>query len=270
MTSISRAQTTQTAKSPRIDSLASPKVEFWTEGEVPIRPDLLKALSRGRDTIGEAGTWWTGAQRVALWNETRLARSCQLCRERKGALSPSHVNGEHNQTSVLPAAAVDAVHRLTTDPGRLTKKLVEDWASHGLSDSQYVELVAVATQAIALDMFRHALGNSPLALPAPSDSEPSQYRPSRAANSGFFVPAIANGKASAAEADLYQGFRPANIVLALSLVPDELRSFKDLVAALYIPFRLVANIRTNGGRALDRGQMELLATRVSEVNKCFY
>ena len=42
--------------------------------------------------LGLPGTWWTGAQRIAMAAETRAARECPLCRSRKKALSPYSID----------------------------------------------------------------------------------------------------------------------------------------------------------------------------------
>jgi hypothetical protein len=52
----------------------------------PIREDLAAAYRSAWAHIAGPGTWLTGAQRVAIAAETRSARDCALCRERKQAL----------------------------------------------------------------------------------------------------------------------------------------------------------------------------------------
>ena len=54
----------------------------------PVRADLAAANRRAFERIAAPGTWWSGEERVGLAAESRLARTCRLCRERKQALSP--------------------------------------------------------------------------------------------------------------------------------------------------------------------------------------
>ena len=75
---------------------------------------------------------------------------------------------------------------------------------------------------------------------------------------------------SGAEADLWSPPGPGNVIRALSLVPEEVRMLKRLSRAHYLDIRDVADPTRNGGRAIDRGQIELLAGRVSALNECFY
>lgn len=89
----------------------------------PVRADL-EATERGAwRRLGQSGTWWTAAQRVAIAAEARHATSCPYCRARREALSPRQVAGEHASLGQLPAAAVEAIHAIRTDPGRPTS----DW-----------------------------------------------------------------------------------------------------------------------------------------------
>ena len=66
--------------------------------------------------LARAGTWWTGAERVAIAAEVRNAARCRACHERKSALSPAAVTAPHDSVSALRPAALDAVHRITRAP----------------------------------------------------------------------------------------------------------------------------------------------------------
>jgi hypothetical protein len=85
---------------------------------------------------------------------------------------------------------------------------------------------------------------------------------------GAYVPMIPASGATGAEADLWHKNQTANVIRALSLVPDAVRMLKKLSNAHYIPFEEVVNPRFR--RHLDRSQIELIAGRVSVLNECFY
>src|SRR5204863_9810774 len=87
---------------------------------IPIRPAIAAAQARAWERIARPGAWWDGAQRVAIAAEIRRAVECRLCRRRKAALSPSAEAGAHDSLGALPAAVVEIVHRVHTDPARLT------------------------------------------------------------------------------------------------------------------------------------------------------
>ena len=76
--------------------------------------------------------------------------------------------------------------------------------------------------------------------------------------------------ATGAEADMYppSPFIP-NIVRALSLVPDAVRTMWRSSDAHYLPVADIGNPLARGA-ALDRMQTELVAARVSAINECFY
>ncbi len=70
------------------------------------------------------------------------------------------------------------------------------------------------------------------------------------------------------EADLWEARKTANVIRALSLVPDEVRGLKDLSGAHYMKPAEMMDFRARG--PLDRAQIELIAARVSALRECFY
>jgi hypothetical protein len=221
--------------------------------------------------ISEPGTWWSGEERVALAAEVRAARECALCRERRQAVSPNAVQGEHESSAparaLLPSAAIDAIHRIVTDATRLTRTWYEQTTSTEISDVQYVELVGVVVAVTSIDFVCRGLGVPLHPLPAPVAGEPRRVRPSRAVQAEAWVPMIPSDGAVGAEADLWGG-RTGNVIRAMSLVPDAVRDLKTLSAAHYLRMEDVVNPAV--ARALSRPQIELIAGRVSALNECFY
>ena len=165
---------------------------------------------------------------------------------------------------------MEVVHRVATDPGRLTRAWHDEVRKEGLGDAPYVELLGVLVAVVSIDTFHHALGLDLEPLPEPIAGEPSRYRPVQARDEEAYVPMIPIDGASEAESDLWQASGTANIVRAMSLVPDAVRDFRSLGAVHYLPVEQVAVPGANGGRAIDRSQMELIAGRVSSLNECFY
>jgi hypothetical protein len=242
----------------------------YAAAPVPVREDLRVAQERAWRGLAGPGTWWSGAERLAIAAEVRAAATCALCRTRKAALSPYTVSGTHDGPGALAATAVDAVHRITTDPGRLTRAWYDGVLAAGLGDAAYVELLGVVVTVLGIDAFCRGIGVPPHALPAPEPGTPSRVRPATARAEGAWVPTIPSGAARGAERDLY-GDMPGpapNVMRALSLVPDALRTLKDLGAAHYMSTAEMLDFRH--GRTIDRGQIELVAGRVSALRECFY
>ena len=235
-----------------------------------IRADLAAAHRRARDHIAQPGTWWDGAHRVSLMAETRNAVDCALCRERKAALSPAAVAGRHDSLGELPEIAVEIVHRIRTDPGRLTRSWYDGVIRSDLTPEQYVEIVSVVAHTVALDTFARGIGIAPLPMSQPAAGMPSRRLPPGARPGPAWVPWIEPQDLTEAEAGIYPHSRPpANIHKAMSLVPAEVRSFFELCEHHYLgPLEMRDFGREY--RAITHAQIELLAARVSALNRCFY
>jgi alkylhydroperoxidase family enzyme len=242
----------------------------YSAAGVAVREDLEAAQRLLWERLRAPGTWWSGAERIAAAAESRAAESCSLCKARKQALSPNAVQGRHDGGKTLPEVAVDVIHRLRTDPGRLSRAWYDRVLASGLDEGTYVELVAVVAMTAGVDFFARALGIAPFPLPEPLAGEPSRYRPPTAKPNGAWVPTIAGADAAGSESDLYAGLAIVpNIASALSLVPAEVRTLRRLSEAHYMGIEHVPDPTFRRG-TLDRMQMELVAARVSALNQCFY
>jgi len=165
---------------------------------------------------------------------------------------------------------VEVVHRVRTDPARLTRRWFDSLIESGLTPEQYVEIVSVVAHVVAVNTFARGVWISPLPLPCPARSAPTRRRPSGAKPGAAWVPWIEPEDLARAEADIYpRGRAPANIHKAMSLVPAEVKSFFDLCEHQYLG---ALEMRDFGReyRAITHAQIELLAARVSALNRCFY
>ena len=241
----------------------------YRQGPLPLRDDLVAAHRRAWARLAAPGEWWTGAVRLAIAEETRAATDCPLCRDRLAALSPYAVTGSHAAATILPEILVDVIHRVRTDPGRLTRQFYSAALAGGLSDTEYVETIGVMVTVIAIDNFCDALGMPRHALPGPVAGEPRRRRPAGAKAGLAWVSTVAPEDLSEAEAGMYDGLSAVNIHRALSLVPAEVVAFFDLDAAHYLPDAAIGDFDTEY-RALTHAQIEYLAARVSAINQCFY
>ena len=239
------------------------------------RQDLTDAHHRAIDRIAKPGTWWTGAERVAIAQEARAAVDCRLCRDRKKALAPYAISGEHDRHAGteehLSAGVAAAVHRLVTDPARLSRRWLEQQLADGeFSVEQYVELIGVVTQIVSVDVVHFALGEALLELPPPLPGSPTLRRPSGAAMEEAWVPMVKRENLDPEDEGLFgRQKRVGNVLRALSLVPDEVRALLALGAAQYLSSEQMMKFGSQF-RSLSRGQIELIAGRVSALNECFY
>ncbi len=240
----------------------------YADAALPVREDLPATHRRAWRRLAQPGTWWSGRERVAIAAEVRQAARCSYCRARKVALSPDAVAGAHESLGALPEAVVEVIHRVVTDPARLSRSWYEQVRADGVTDAQYVETIGVIVTVVSIDSFHRGLGVPPEPLPEPLAGEPSRRRPPAAKLDRACLPMIAEGQAMGPEARIFMRRRNPNVLRALSLVPDEVRGLRELSAAQYLPLEQLMNLRA--GRSLRRMQIELIAGRVSALNECFY
>ena len=86
---------------------SSTEIDYRGTG-IAVREDIVASQRRAWQSLAVPGTWWTGAERVAIAREVRAARRCAGCAERKAALSPYAVNAPHGAATDLPLAIGDA------------------------------------------------------------------------------------------------------------------------------------------------------------------
>ncbi len=215
---------------------------------------LLDVRERARVGLATAGDWMTGAERLAAWLHVRDARSNELDAKRLEAVSPYAVTGHHAADDLLSATDVDVVHRVASDPGRLTRAWADE-AIQEIGEERYTELVAVTAIARCLDGFADALGLPHEPLPSAVSSEPARQRPADVGDVGAWVS---------------QSTAPtrANVSRTFSLIPTTNATWRELVDSHYS--RGAEFMDLTWERALTRPQVELVAARTTAGNECFY
>ena len=221
-----------------------------------VRDDLVASHERYWRRLGCPGANWSGVERVAIARETRHAVDCGHCRRLREALSPYTLTGAHDvaprNTDLLPDPAVDAIHRIVNDASRLTRRWYERTLDDGLSDGRYVELVGTVVSVLSIDSFCRAIGVSLHPLPEPEPGDATGYRPASATHDGgAWVPMVPLDNAGTPEADLWPPNRTGNVIRALSLAPDEVRTLHDMGGAHYIDHGLVRDPSAQKGGALS-------------------
>ena len=203
----------------------------YSNAPIPVRDDIVAAHERAWNRIARAGAWFDGKTRLAIAAETRHAANCALCARRKESVSPYGIAGQHDTLGALPERLVEQIHRIVTDPGRLTRGWFDSLMASGTPDTEYVETVGVVATVVAIDTFCRAIGVPLHPLPAPQNGAPHQRRPRTARQRGeawvaMIHPKDLEGELDSAEEQSlasYWGGVPANIRRALSLVPEEMR-----------------------------------------------
>ena len=236
---------------------------------MPIRLSLAKAIDDAWQRLAQPGTWWSGPERIAIVAEVRNAETCGLCQKRKASLSPYTVPGEHAATELLPANAVEAIHRLKTDAGRITEKWVRTIVDGELTEEQYVEIVSITAIVTALDTFDDALGRERRLAPPPVSGSPTRNRPAGAKHDLAWVATLSPETIVEGELDPFAIHGDKNIHRGVSLVPQEVMNFFDLDVEIYLRDEEIRDFATEY-RAISHAQIELIAARASAINACFY
>src|SRR4029450_8429771 len=90
------------------------------------------------------------------------------------------VSEPHDTVGLSPASFVDVIHRIRSDPGRLSRAWFESVRAAGLDDVAYVELVAGVTMVTGVAYFCRSLAMPPSPSPDPLPGEPTRSRPAGA------------------------------------------------------------------------------------------
>ena len=236
-----------------------------------MRQELKDALTSAWLALGQSGVWWTGDERVAIARETRAARDCALCCTRKAALAPHGVAGSHDAATALPSPAIEAIHRIVSDPGRLSEAWYRRTTASGLGEEAYIELLAVVSITTAVDTFDRGVDAPLRALPVPSPGMPTRRRPAGAKPGLGWMPMLAPEDVTPDDPPLYAsaGRIGGNVHRALSLVPEAMMQFWDLFEAMYLPQDAMRDFGREY-RAINHAQIEMLAARVAVRNQCVY
>jgi len=195
-------------------------------------PVLDAALAHVWASVAEPGTSLTGDERVGLVAEARRARA--------------------GLSATSEAVAVEVARRIAARPASVRREWVDRTVESGLGFARYVEIVGLVSRAVAADTVTDALGLDRAALPDPIGGEPTRETASDARPSAGWVPMVG----------------ATSITLALSLVPAENRALEEYHGAAYLTFSEMADPAIE--RGLTRPQMELVASRTSALNECFY
>ncbi len=238
---------------------------LYADANYPVAP-AIEALHRDElDSYAHAGTWGSAAQRTAIAATARQARV---------ASSAQASAGDEALTGLvdLPEPAQRLARAVAEGAVDIDRDFCARVQSEGITEGAYVEIVGLVSRLVNLDVFARGLGVAPRKLSKPKDDRaPTFKRPPEAVNEGFFTATVPSAPAGGALAESLYGKAPAgNILRTLSLVPDEARRLIALVGGQYYGMDEFLDFGHNAKHALNRAQIELVATKVSEHNRCFY
>lgn len=237
--------------------------------DMPVRGDLVEAQDAAWAAIASPGTWLDGARRVAVAAEARHARDCAHCAAIKAALSPNAVQGTHASLGALKPGEVELVHRVVSDPGRLSERWAQSVLAQGVAEGEYVEIVGIIGMVAMMDAFARALGVPERALPRPRAGEPTRYTPPGAKRKAAWLPLVEPEDVVEADGPMYPSPKAGYIYRALSSVPQSMREYWALATRHYLPSEVIYQF-DRSVRAISRPQTEVIAARVSALHQCVY
>lgn len=152
----------------------------------------------------------------------------------------------------LPHALFDLARTLYPTPGAVDGALVRS-AADGSGDPATVEVIALTAMLAAVDGFHAALGVALEPLPDPHPGDPTGQI------TGGLVPRRTH-------VPMPRGAIP----IALDLLPGVGAVFRSLFGPLYMTEAEMASPTFLREPGLDRAQMEVVSSRTSLLNECFY
>jgi alkylhydroperoxidase family enzyme len=185
--------------------------------------------------LAAAGTWWTGAERLAIAADARRAMA-----------------GEE-LSGILPPPVEEATRIIAIDAASIRNTDVARWELDGLDASAYIEIAGIVSRLAALDVTAFGLGHKFRPLPEAEPGEPSLHRPDGATITTGWAPTVG----------------PAAAASALSAVPAEAEAMADVRGVLYLTSVQMLQTRVERD-GLTRPQIELAASRTSALNDCFH
>lgn len=199
-----------------------------------LTPSYESGIAREWEVLGSPGTWWTGAERVAIAAVARAAKA-----------------EEPTPDIDLPQGAIEAAARLSADP-HVDKAWVDRIEAGGVSLPAYVEIMGIVSRLTAVDTFLFGIGAEQRPLPEPVPGEPSRELVPEAVINGGHAPTVG----------------PASAPNALSAVAAEAAAWNDLHDLLYLSMPEMGDLRIV--KDLSRAQLEFVAARTSLINDCFF
>jgi len=205
----------------------------------PLATDDPVAESAAREALhalASPGSFFTGAERLAIAQQVRFARG----------LTPS--------APELAPMLADTAARIGVDAIATRPEHIAAWEADGRDVLGYVEMVACASLIASIDSYRIGLGMALDELPSPIPGNPTPVIADGAKKMNAWVPTVGIALAPT----------------ALSALPVEKANKDAFGKPLYLSDDVVHQYDVEPGRELTRPQMELVASRTSWLNECFF
>ncbi len=199
-------------------------------------PAADAAIATALAGIAAPGSFFTGAERIAFANQARFAR------------------GLIADAPTLDPLVAESVSRVAVEAMNSRSEHVAAWEASGRDVVGFVEMVAVVALTCSIDSYRIGLGAPLDAVPDPQPGDPTPAVDERAVTSNAWVPTVGVALAPT----------------SLSALPNEGKLKGAISKEWYLTDEFVHKYDVEPGRELTRAQMELIASRTSYLNECFF
>lgn len=207
----------------------------FTDSPVPVRDDLRDAYVAIWSHLGGPGPTLTAKQRVGIAAYVRAARSGD---------TPSWMD--------LPASLLNLAAVLFTDPGLVDRAMVRA-AADSAGDAMTVEVISIVSMLSAVDGAHRGLTAELEPLPVPDVGEPTNV--------------ITEGlKERRTHVPMPEG----SIPLALDLLPEIGQVYRRSFGPQYMTGNEMDFDDFERSPGLNRAQLEIISSRTSLHNRCFY
>ena len=210
--------------------------EPLTSSTYSIPSYMVEGVERARRHIVSSGARWSAAERADI---ARVARAAKA--------------GGDRPTSDLPEHVAKMSEMLAANAHVIDQSAVDAFVSQvGRGAEAYVEMIGVVARIVAIDTFATGIDATLVDLTAVDDQPPSGITREAARKRSAFVPTVG----------------PAGATTALSSIQSEDDAQEDLHGSLYLSYREMGDLFIEKG--LPRWQLELIASRTSLINECFF
>lgn len=207
----------------------------FLDAPVPVRSDLPAAFRAEWAHLTAPGATLSSSQRIAVASASRQS-----------------VGADERLELDLDQTIVDLAAGLMADPGAVDEALVRSTAD-SVGDPTTVEVIGIVSRLSAVDGFHDALGLALEPLPEPIEGEPT----------GEFAPGLKRRRT-------HVPMPSGPIPVSLDLTPSEGVAMEALAGPLYMTYSEMAHSDFSRAPGLNRAQMELISSRTSHRNGCFY
>jgi hypothetical protein len=207
----------------------------FEDAPVRVRTDIPTAFRAEWVHLATPGATLSSPQRIAVASASRKS-----------------VGADDGLALNLDPTIIDLAARLMADPGAVDEALVRSTAD-SVGDPTTVEVIGIVSRLSAVDGFHTALGLALEPLPEPIEGAPT----------GAITPGLRRRRT-------HVPMPPGPIPLSLDLTPSEGVAMESLAGPLYMTYEDMAYSDFSRVPGLNRAQMELISSRTSHRNACFY